>query len=78
MINYSDLTHNNITVGTVYIYKIGKFFHSRLGRFEAWNVLGLGCFRVRTFWGFGRFEAWDVLKLGMFWDVFGLRTFCGL
>jgi hypothetical protein len=32
----------------------------------AWDVLGLGCYGVGTFWGLGRFEAgtfwgWDVL-----------------
>jgi hypothetical protein len=47
---YSDLTHTNIMVGTVFINKIDKFSPSRLGRFlrletfYSWDVLGLGTF----------------------------------
>jgi hypothetical protein len=48
----------------------------------AWDVLVLGCFGARTFWGLGCFEAgmfwsWDVLGLGPFGtgDVLWLGTF---
>jgi hypothetical protein len=57
---FIDLTQTNITLGTVFINKIDKFFHCRLGRF-----------RVGKFWGLGRFGAWDVLKLG----TLGVGTF---
>jgi hypothetical protein len=38
---------------------VGMFWG--LGRFEAWDVLELGCFGVGKFWSLGHFEA------GMFW-----------
>ncbi len=50
-----------------------------MGRFEAWDILKLGCFGVGTFWGLGRFGVgsflgWVVLGLGHFeaWDVLEL------
>ncbi len=62
---YIDLTQTNITVVTVFINKIDKFFHCRLGRF-----------RVGKFSGLGRFGAGDVFKLGTFGvGRFGVGTF---
>jgi hypothetical protein len=47
-----------------YCSKICMIFSTAgLGRFEAWDLLELGPFEVRMFWG------WDILRLG---------TFCGL
>jgi hypothetical protein len=46
-----------LTEGDVFNNKIYDFFHSRLGRLEAWDILGLGCFGVGTFWGLRHFKA---------------------
>ncbi len=42
----------------------------------AWDVLGLGCYGVGTFWGLGRFVAGSLCG-GTFcsWEVFGLGRF---
>jgi hypothetical protein len=63
-------THAKATVGAVFINKrcIYKFFHSRLGPFEAWMFWGLAVLRP------GRFDTLDVLCLGRI----GAWTFCSL
>ncbi len=40
-----------LTEGPVFYNKIYDFFHSRLGRFEAWDILGLGLFIFGCFVG---------------------------
>jgi hypothetical protein len=63
---FNDLTHTNITVGTVLINKVYNFFHNSLGRFEARDVIYLGHFGFGDSLWLGCFEAWDVLYLERF------------
>jgi hypothetical protein len=35
----SDIAHTNMAVGIIFINKIDKFSHSKLGRFEAGDFL---------------------------------------
>jgi hypothetical protein len=73
IINFNNCTHNPILEGPVCNNTIYNFFNSRLGSFEACDILYLRRFGFGTFWGFERFEAWDVLELG----CFGIGAFWG-
>ncbi len=68
--NYSIFVIENYSrIGELECYLVGTLWD--LGRFEAWDVMRLGCLGAGTFWGLGRFGmgtyyGWDVSRLGRF------------